>query len=370
MNDIIFYNSYDIFINKKNKQSLNNIPGGEAFSSYFQIFSQNITAVDRTGVISIPLNVHTPEHLSIPQFQKFDKSFEQICDERAIDILRLAKSKNKKLAVMYSGGIDSTLILCSLIKNGTEKDLSNVVVLLSQASVEENVNFFNDFIIKKFNCISSYRFPYILGNDDYLFISGENADQLFGSQVNAEFARKFNYETLFEPINDGKIIDFFLDKVQNRKYAEPMFHLLKKLVDESPTEIISIYHFFWWINFTTKWQNVYVRILPYAMNKSTIKLEENYTTFYSTKEFQLWAMNNTNSLTKEGPSGVKYVAKDYIYGVNNDIEYKNKIKIGSLFNMVKRKELIYTMDKNMNFSNKYPTEEYYNYGNDFEKMMK
>jgi hypothetical protein len=372
MKDVIFYNSYDIFVNEKNKTNLTKVPGGEAFSSYFKIFSQNITAVDRTGIISIPLNVHIPEHLQIPKFEKLNTTFEQICDNRARQLIELSQSKNKKLVVMYSGGIDSTLILCSLIKNCSKKELDNVIVLLSEISIEENINFFNNFVVKNFNYISSYRFPYILGNDDYLFVSGENADQLFGSQVNAEFAIKYNYKKLFESFdnNEGNIIDFFIDKIDNKKYAESVFQILKKLIDNAPVKINSIYHFFWWINFTTKWQNVYVRVLPYSMNKSTIKLEDNYTTFYSPKDFQLWAMNNTDLLTKEGSGGIKYVSKKYIYDVNGDEEYMNKVKIGSLFNMVKRKELIYTMDQNMNFSNEYPTEEYYNYGNDFEEMMK
>ena len=52
------------------------------------------------------------------------------------------KASGKKLAVMYSGGIDSTAIVCSLLKNCSEKDIKeNVIVLLSDHSILENQNF-------------------------------------------------------------------------------------------------------------------------------------------------------------------------------------------------------------------------------------
>ena len=45
---------------------------------------------------------------------------------------------------MYSGGIDSTLIMVSLLKVATDKELKeNVIVLLTQASIFENESFFN-----------------------------------------------------------------------------------------------------------------------------------------------------------------------------------------------------------------------------------
>lgn len=368
----IFYNSYDLFINPSFKKQRNKIPGGESFSSFFQIFSDNITCLDRTGSITIPIKTKLLSHLNLPDFTTINKSFEEICDDRAKQILKKCEDSNKKLAIMYSGGIDSTLILCSILKNATEKQLKSVFVLLSEHSMMENKNFYYDHVIKKFNCMSSYRFVSILGNDDYLLITGDNADQLFGSQVNDQFTVNKNYKQLFNPIGnmEGHIIDFFKMRLSenNKQFAEPMWLLLKKITESSPVEIDTVYKFFWWINFTTKWQSVYVRILPFANNIKKIKLEENYTTFYHTEEFQLWSLNNTDKFVKENQNSVKFISKEYIYNFNKDSDYLKKPKIGSLAQMAKRKQVPLFLTEDMEASNNWPEETELNCNNDFVNM--
>ena len=136
MSALIFYNSYNIFNDPRNKYKLKSVPGGEAFSSYFQLFSKNISAIDRTGSVSIPLKTEVLDFLKLPEFRKYDKSFDEICDDKARELLN--RMGNKKLAVMYSGGVDSTLILCSLLKMATKQELKRVVVLLSNESIGES----------------------------------------------------------------------------------------------------------------------------------------------------------------------------------------------------------------------------------------
>jgi hypothetical protein len=374
MNSFIFYNSYNIFINRANNDKLDKMPGGKLFTAYFHIFSRNITAIDRTHNVSIPLKTKLYPHLEMPQFVKFDKSFEEVCDERARFLLNKAKQDNRKIAVMYSGGVDSTLILVSFLKNATKEELKNIIVLLSDSSIRENTNFYYNFVIKNFTCVSSFRFPYLLGNDKYLMVSGENADQLFGSQVNDNYIRNSPYSDLFRPIDEVKdrIIYWFRQKIEddyNRVYAEDIFDLFKRIVDNAPIPLENTYKFFWWINFVTKWQSVYVRILAYAVNKKGIKVEENYTTFYSPAEFQLWAMNNTDSFVREEPGTTKYVPKEIICDFTKDYSYMKKPKIGSLSTIVKQKEMSYGLYEDMSHAEEYPGEEHYNYGNDFEKLM-
>ena len=106
-------------------------------------------------------------------------------------------------------------------------------------------------------------------------------------------------------------------------------------------ELNNVYKFFWWINFTTKWQSVYTRILPHTIKKDTLKLEENYTTFFHPKEFQLWALNNVDVFSSDVDTCGKKVSKEYIFDVNKDASYLNKQKVGSLAHMVRRKEISY-----------------------------
>jgi hypothetical protein len=146
--------------------------------------------------------------------------------------------------------------------------------------------------------------------------------------------------------------------------------MFKKLCDAAPIKIDTLYKFLWWINFTNKWQSVYVRILPYSKNRSNIKLEENYTTFFWPEQFQLWAMNNTDKLVKDNEDSVKYIAKDYILKFNGDQSYYKKPKIGSLTNLVKQKEIVMLLGEDMSSVNEYPAIEHINEFNTFSEMMK
>lgn len=378
MSNIIFYNSYDIFNNPINEDKLKQMPGGINFSSYFKIFSQNITAFDRTNTIKIPLKTKTLPHLEMPKFEKYNKSFVEIMDERAKFLMHRAQMDGRKIVVMYSGGVDSTALLCAFFKNFSDKMVrDNILVLLSDHSIRENPNFFYDYIIKKVDCASVYRFPYFLGNDNYLFMSGENADQLFGSQVVPSFILDKPFSSLFLNMETmrSQMIDWIRFRLRKdmehynklpANYEEHIYELFLKMAKAAPIAIDTPYKFFWWINFATKWQSVYMRILTYSQNKSSLKMEENYTTFYGTKEFQLWALNNSDNLIGDTINSSKLVAKKYILDYNNDLEYLDKPKIGSLAFIIRQKNMSMMIDENGNFIEHYPTKEYFNYDNDFK----
>jgi len=372
---MIYYNSYDIFNNPVYHSDLEKVPGGREFSTLFKMFSQNITFLDRTNTISIPLNMTTPDFLKMPSMDMFThKSFEEICDERARQLLDHAAKTNRTITVMYSGGIDSTLILCSFLKNAKPEELKNIIVLLSEKSILENPVFYHQFIIKHFKCDSSYKFPAYMGNDKILFVTGENADQLFGSQVTGGLVTFAGYDSLLSPIEqmEGTLIDFFIEGSPTfyKPYIAPAYHILKRVTDAAPIKIDNVYKFLWWINFAMKWQSVYVRIMPYSWNRDNIKFEENYTTFYSPAQFQLWSMHNSDKLIGDSPETFKFIQKKYILDVNGDAGYLKKLKMGSLASMVQRKENCFFIDDKLKYHDTFPAEEYYNYNNDFVGMLK
>lgn len=372
---ILYYNSYDIFNNPAYENSLAKVPGGLEFSTLFKMFSQNITFVDRTNTISIPLKMDTPDFLKVPSMDSFNgKSFEEICDDRARQLLDQALTTDKTIAVMYSGGVDSTLILCSFLKIANQEELKRIVVLLSEKSILENPIFYQEYVSKKFVCASSHKFPAYMGNDKILFVTGENADQLFGSQVSGNFSMFTSHDGLLSSIDDmeDKIIEFFqlASPISYKSYVEPTYRLLRKVADAAPVEINTVYKLLWWINFSMKWQSVYVRIMPYSWNRSNIKFEENYTTFYSPAQFQLWSMHNSDKLIGDTPDSSKFIQKQYILDVNGDKGYLKKPKVGSLASMVQRKENCFFIDNNMKYHDIFPTEEYYNYNNDFVGLLK
>ena len=373
MKKYFYYNSWDIVMSGAHNVR-EQIPGGDNFKDVFKFFGPNITFVDRTGVLKTPLKTDILDNMRMPAFVKTTDTFEDICDARAIELFEHAKSTGKKIAIMYSGGIDSTSVCCSFIRTRTDEELKKYfVILMSEVSIEENPNFASNFIFKKFNVMSSFRYTYFVGHKDYIIVTGENADQLFGSQINDYFAAEaFNYTSLFNPIDTykGKVIDFMKMKLNgSTERSEYLFYKLKRVTDAAPIPIDTTYKFFWWLNFATKWQSVYVRLLPFSKKLENVKFEDNYTTFFHTDRFQLWSMNNSDNFVKADQDTVKYKAKEYIFTVTKDPTYNKKHKVGSLWRLVLQKQLpkfLYIDEDGVikrDFNN--PTQDRFNFDNDF-----
>ncbi|MBU3627149.1 hypothetical protein ICN48_13010 [Polynucleobacter sp. JS-Safj-400b-B2] len=369
---LIYYNSYDLFKLSTKKVTT---PGSWAFATYYDLFSSNITVLDRTGTFSVPVAVAPLDFLALPELDS-SHEFEAICDARARALLDQALSQNRRIAVMYSGGIDSTLVLCAFLKVARSNELQRITVLLSEASILENPDFYHDHVLTHFECVSSFRFPYYLGNPHYLFVSGENADQLFGSQVAQVFEVAYGFEALFKPLVSmyETLLAFFIARVggSSSQYAQAFLEMLLRLCANAPIAIETPYHFFWWINFATKWQSVYVRMLPYSAHRNTLALEENYTTFYSPPPFQQWSMANTDQFIGHGFETGKWVSKQYIYDFNHDARYLKKLKQGSLQAMVRCKANVFGIElankANLRFITQPLGAQYFNIDNDFMRM--
>ena len=89
------------------------LPGVRRFSQFFKIYNPSVVSVDRTGTIRLPF--HTKSLFPMPTLRPIRKTFEEICNERAEELLARADMLGLPLNVFYSGGIDSTLLLISLL---------------------------------------------------------------------------------------------------------------------------------------------------------------------------------------------------------------------------------------------------------------
>jgi hypothetical protein len=133
--------------------------------------------------------------------------------------------------------------------------------------------------------------------------------------------------------------------------------MLENVAAKAPVEIDTASKFFWWCNFTLKWQCVYFRILSLVSpgNRMHVAPEDNYFMFFSTKEFQLWSMNSSDDLIYDTIKTYKYKCKEYIYDFDGNEDYKlNKMKIGSLPKICMRKPMALAIDSNMNYYDALP----------------
>ena len=231
-NKLIYYKSR--LLGTKNTDNTN-LPGLEKFLYYFKIYNHDIVMIDRTETIKIPLNI---ENLfPIPKFKVFNKKYENICNDRAKELLLKAGSAKLKLYLSYSGGIDSTLMVVSFLKNASQEQKNNITILLSEESIAENPKFYNEHIVNNLKVLPSMNFPNIIGKKDILFVTGEHNDQLFGSDVIASFMESFGNQTINEPYDKSKLVDFFNSKVNNTEMNTFYVNLFEKVCLNAPIKI-------------------------------------------------------------------------------------------------------------------------------------
>jgi hypothetical protein len=345
------------------------------WAEIFKIIGLNVSMIDRTNTIKMPFNFKIYDGFEMPNCDpSFNQTYEQCCDARAIELITLSRQLNKPITVLYSGGIDSTLVLISLIKNCPKNEIKDrVIVSLSLDSINENPNFYHNYIRKNFNIISSDAIGSLLDGSS-IILGGEHNDQLFGSDLIGKIYREFDYDQVGKPYSRDFITRWFILKGMSIESANIWFDLLDNQIKTvAQCEITSNFHFFWWLNFCFKWQSVFFRILARLdINKRTVITKDFVTTyfhhFYSTKEFQLWSMVNNDKKLIDNWNTYKYEAKQVIYNFNHDHDYRdNKIKMGSLYRLFVQKNTAEAIDSNFNFIEQgklYP-QDYYNSVNSF-----
>ncbi len=284
--------------------------------SFLKMFNPWISLSDRTGTLNVPgIEIHNNSPL--PTEGK-PLSFEACANKRMNDIIDNFKHSDlEKLVVMYSGGIDSTLIVCLLVASPYWDDVKDRVLLaFNEDSQIENPIFFKEMILPNFgHClINSNRFYDIVSNPKYLCITGECADNLFGSlTLKSYMDSTLNYQDIHNPWETGSL-NWLLDKVKDHR--DEREQMLYDLVNASPVAIDSNHDFLWWLNFTMKWQAVKYRMSMHAPTASQAQaMAKDVVNFFDSEEFQRWALYTKEPKLGDTWSSYKLPAKKLI----NDI---------------------------------------------------
>lgn len=373
MKELHYYNSVAYFYADNaylNDKIAEGYPGLELFRSLFDLFARNMTFYDRTGTLTVPIRVSRIPQLALPEYRLMTQPFEELCDIRAGNLLVHAATTDRKIAIMYSGGIDSTLILTTILKNYSQDAIDRyVVILMNESSIDENVNFYHSHILKHFKDIrSSDTFGQYIGNDKYIYVTGEGNDQLFGSMVTRKMISRFGEESMLRPLSRGDIYTFIDYCIEKPEHSEKITELLFRLIKAAPIPIETPFHLWWWLNLTCKFQSVFIRSVGYThkRNQSTLKLFDNYQMFFDMPEMQLWAMNHSDQLIDTTWRSYKHECKRIIYDFNKDADYRdNKVKYGSLKYVLRQKESAVSLDTQGKFYYDYPGDQILNPVNSF-----
>ena len=181
------------------------------------------------------------------------------------------------------------------------------------------------------------------------YVQGENADQLFGSDLifsvptDILMHQEFNADTLAEFLRGKLEGDAFNQQGYDKLHTEFML-----LASKSPLRIEYMRDFLWWLNFTCKWQGVALRTLNFANvfeNEARLTRADisAFDTFYNTKAFQELAISGSLKRFGEQPSphNYKQSAREFIAEEPNLRDYAaTKIKVGSLYNVIRQRAYV------------------------------
>ena len=93
-----------------------NLPGVADWLSVYSFIDYSVALNDRSNRIKLPVTTTIPTHLEMPKFKVTNLSYRDCCHKQVKDLIALSEKTGKELWLMYSGGIDSTVVLASFIE--------------------------------------------------------------------------------------------------------------------------------------------------------------------------------------------------------------------------------------------------------------
>jgi hypothetical protein len=278
---------------------------------FFRFFG--VIPCDRTGTLEGIINTVNTVPTTEDKVTYANTSFQECID---IQIEKIKAHPLKDVVLLWSGGIDSTLVFYALVAAGIEFSVG-----MSLSSVKE-YPMLADQIQRDVATTGSRMFPKLLSYefirempegflDNKLIITGEIGDQLVGS------VQMLNYT------DQQRHMPY--DEVLNTNEYGLFDNVIKTLVN---TDSLTLGEFLWGMNFVFKYHDVLDRI----SNKPFFGTNSVAFNFFDSIPFQVWSMSNyKQNANFDRQTNYKKVYKQYIYDANNDEMYfKYKRKVVSL----------------------------------------
>tara|TARA_R110002110_G_scaffold35247_1_gene119223 strand:+ start:2 stop:2152 length:2151 start_codon:yes stop_codon:yes gene_type:complete len=255
----------------------------------------------------------------LPEIPKdYNTTFEEVTNRRAIELWNI----NKPIRLWWSGGIDSTCALVALLN--TKRSGDDLIVYLSNRSIQENPNFYDKLISMKipfqWHDEDNYIFDNVENwNGKTINVNGGGGDELFIS-ITEHKKRGHGIETL----NLKELFEIKDTHWSNVTTNEELLQIIYDYITISPYNIETCWELMWWLNRTI--DDLCSRYMSpkFLKDPSVYSLEHSF--FYS-KDFDLWAFANPYA----GHESYKGPLKKFIYNFDkNKAYFEHKQKISSL----------------------------------------
>jgi hypothetical protein len=310
--------------------------------SLYNMINTNVSFLDRTGHIVMPFNTAVPAQLQMPVVDRdFSKSYELCCQEQVQNLMESQDRLDVPIHLLYSGGIDSSLILTSFIKQlGLANTEKRIRIIMSVDSIEENPWMWEKIIRRSDLKIIPGESHATNWSTNRILVGGEFNDQLMGSDVYKDLVRWKGNEILDKKWNENLFYEYHLYKGLTDAHARHWAVLFSNHIASCTLEISTVADAWWWINFSCKWSAVYFRLLMHVYNNEIINqeyLDQYYCQFYGSPDFQKWSMTNRTHKHKGTWLSYKWHAKQLVCDFLQDNSFMSKVKRGSLWTLLSYK---------------------------------
>lgn len=340
----------------------------------YKLLNFAVSINDRTSTLKLPIHQSVYEQCVMPEYKSTSITYEQCCDERAKQIYDLSVELDKPIGIMWSGGIDSTGIVVSFLRNYSMDDLrKRIKIIMSTQSISENPEFYHRFILPNFPFVSSETLPWLFGND-MILVTGEFNDQLFGSDMIRGLLLK-DKELVSKKIDKDYMLQYVDNQINDKFISEILCNSIYETSEKHGIVLEKNADWFWWFNFCYKWQTVHFRSYCLTIPKDAHKIDREWDKkymhhFYQTDNFQLWSMNNPQVREFTEWKDYKKESKQLIYDYDkNEKFYNDKIKNASLYNVFWARMLNECVTSEFEIVEKFEPEEYYNPNNHFKRQL-
>jgi len=279
----------------------------------------------------------------------FNESFSDIADQRAIQLIQKAIKEDKDLMVKFSGGIDSTTVLCAILKWIPDHYKSRFYVALTTESIFENLQLFIDHI-QHLNIVSYMQSLEPDTIDKTIIIDGLLVDGLIGWDRSV-YLKENN---LPYKQNLTKLKKYFGDD------ADWLISYFEEDINKNcPVPIKTIYEFLWWPPYNGMY--TYSHLASYRDNYTLRdslankphdpqyidNMLLNHTImFFNDLKFDKWALVNLGKPTMVDSSvnhiSHKIMAKQYISDFTKKPYDYVKVGSGAIFHFLRKDSMIGT----------------------------
>jgi hypothetical protein len=294
-------------------------------SSWYPRFGSDIPGFHTQTLIDANFGINFTHDVGL-----CNQTFANVTDQRLHQLWQT--HSDKPWLISWSGGIDSTVIVVSVLKHLTPQQRKNFAVLCDPGSVWENPKFFYQYILPNFSVVDSTdsytKFEQY--KNQYYIIEGDPADCIWGYRAVPYLGELANQpwrnccSDLVDRLTAGKDFD--------RSAAQWQVDMLESNISSVDLPIDTVAQWYWWFNYNFQYIDAVMRkVVQGAVPLKDI--EQYFVHWYHNQDYNCWSVDQNINFPAPGvPELYKHQAKKYIAEIYKDnyfASFKGKGSSGS-----------------------------------------